>query len=106
VDTNRSLGQQVHDALIKFSQAKSEAMRARRRADRILDVAMLKATGKNAEERKASARQDPVYDEADIKAVEAECAAIVAKSEADGLQCEFDEWRTRCATERAEMNLR
>lgn len=103
---NRTLGEQCHDALVEAARLKADAMRARRRADRTLDIALLKATGKNADERKASARQDPSVEEADITATEAECKAIVAKSHADGLQCVFEEWRTKCATERAEMSLR
>jgi len=104
--SNRTLGERVHDALVTAAERKAEAMRLRRMAERYFDIALLKATGKNADERKANARQDPNYEAADTKATEAECAAIVAKAEADGLQIEFEEWRSKTATERAEMQLR
>jgi hypothetical protein len=103
---NRTLGERVHDALVAAAEKKADAMRQRRKADRVFDVALLKATGKNADERKASARMDPNFDEADKAALDAECAAIVAKAEADGLEVEFEQWRTTQANTRAEMNLR
>lgn len=103
---NRTLGERVHDAMVAAAEAKVEAMRCRRHAERAFDVALLKATGKNADERKASARLDSVFQEKDALALEAECAAIVAKSKADGLEIVFEQWRTESATARAEMNLR
>lgn len=105
-DHNRSLGERVHDAMIKAAEAKVEAMRSRRHAERAFDIALLKATGKNAEERKASARLDSAFQEKDALALEAECAAIIAKSEADGLEIVWETWRTEQSTRRAEMNLR
>lgn len=104
--SNRTLGERCHDALVHAAEKKADALRARRKAERHLDLALLKATGNNADARKASARQDPNYEEADILATEAECAAIVAKAEADGLEIEFEEWRSRQANTRAEMQLR
>lgn len=104
--SNRSLGEQVHDALVKAAEAKVEAMRLRKHADRAFDIALLKATGKNADERKASARLDAVFVDQDNRALEAECAAIVAKSHADGLEIEWETWRSEQANARAEMNLR
>jgi len=104
--SNRTLGERVHDALVKAAEAKVEAMRLRKHADRAFDIALLKATGKNADEKKASARLDSVFIDRDTEALEAECAAIVAKSEADGLQVVFDQWRTEESTKRAEMSLR
>lgn len=103
---NRTIGEQCHDALMSAAEAKTNAMRLRRKADRILDVALLKAEGKNAEERKANARLEPSFDEADLLATEAECAAIVSKARADGLQIEFEWWRSKQATDRAEMTMR
>lgn len=104
--TNRTLGQMVHDALVKAAELKADAMRERRRADRTLDICILRATGKNSDERKASARQMPEFEEADLKAIEAECKFVVAKAEADGLQVEWETWRTEQANQRAEANLR
>lgn len=106
MSTNRTLGERVHDALVYAAELKADAMRERRRAERTLDISLLKATGRNADERKASARQDPRFEEADVKATEAECKAIVAKADADGLQVVFEQWRTEESTKRAEMNLR
>ena len=103
---NRSLGEICHDALVKAAEAKADALRLRKRAERSFDIALLKATGKNADERRASARLDPVAEESENAATEAECRAIVAKAEADGLQIQFEQWRSKQATDRAEMQLR
>ena len=104
--TNLTIGQRCHDALLEAAQAKVAAMTKRRWAERAFDISLLKATGKNSEERKASARMDPVFSERDDAAHEAECAAIVAKANADGLQIQFEQWRTEQATNRAEMQMR
>ena len=104
--SNLPLGEQCHNALVAAAQAKIEAMSKRRWAERAFDLSLLKATGKNADERKASARLDPVFTERDDAAHEAECKAIVAKAEADGLQVRFEQWRSENAMTRAEMNLR
>jgi hypothetical protein len=104
--SNRTIGEQCHDALVEAAKAKAEALRARKKADRTFDIALLKATGANADARKAAARLDPVADAAESEAVEKECAAIVAKAQADGLQILFEAWRSKQATDRAEMTMR
>ena len=104
--SSMTIGEQCHDALVEAAKAKATALRARKMADRTFDIALLKATGANAEARKAAARLDPVADAAETEAIEAECAAIVAKAEADGLQIQFEQWRSKQATDRAEMTMR
>jgi hypothetical protein len=106
MEGNRERGSRLHDALIKAGEAKVDAIQARKKADRILDVCFLRADGKNAEMKKAQARTDPTFLEADKLATDAECAAILAKADADGLQIRFEAWRTEESTKRAEMTLR
>jgi hypothetical protein len=104
--SNRTIGEQCHDALVEAAKAKAEALRARKSADRTFDIALLAATGANADARKAAARLDPLADMAEQNAIEAECTAIVAKAQADGLQILFEAWRSKQATDRAEMTMR
>jgi hypothetical protein len=103
--SNRSLGEQVHDALVRAAEKKAEALRLRKTAERRLDLAFRAAKG-SVEVRKAAARTSEDYTACDLDALEAECAAVVAKAEADGLGVQFEEYRTRAATARAEMTLR
>jgi hypothetical protein len=103
---NRTLGEQLNDAILDSAEARTEALRCRKRADRLLDVEFLRSEGKNADERRAKARTSDSYTRADLEAVEAECEAIKAKAKADGLQILWESWRTEQSTRRAEMNLR
>ena len=104
--SNRTPAERVADALLAAAEAKNDAATKRRRADRILDACLLQQSGGSADERKAKARQDVRYIQADNAALEAEHWANIAKAHADGAEVRFDEWRTREATNRAEMNLR
>ena len=104
--SNRSLGEQVADALLNAAEAKNDAATKRRKADRILDAVLLQQSGGSADERKAKARQDVRYIQADDAALEAEHRANIAKAQADGAEIRFEEWRSMNATQRAEMNLR
>jgi hypothetical protein len=103
---NRTLGEQLNDALLESAEARTEALRCRKRADRLLDVEFLRSEGKNADERRAKARTSDSYTRADLEAVEAECGAIKAKARADGIQILWESWRTEQSTRRAEMSLR
>lgn len=102
----RSLGQLCHDSLVYAARLKTDALRARKLADRILDRILLTTDGKSIPEREARARTHMEYITADDAAIEAESAAIVARAKADGLQVRFEEFRTNAATTRAEMTLR
>lgn len=104
--SNRSLAEQVADALVAAAEAKNDAATKRRKADRILDACLLQQSGGSADERKAKARQDVRYIQADDAALEAEHRANIAKAQADGIECRFEEWRTAQATARAEMQIR
>ena len=105
--SNRTLGEATHDAIEEAGRKKADALRAKKKAERYFDIAFIAVKdAKNADERRAKARLDPNFTKADDDHTEAECAAIVAKAEADAMEVRFDEWRTNRATERAEMNLR
>jgi hypothetical protein len=104
--SNKPVSEQYADAIIEAGKAKVEAMRARKKADRILDACFLAATGKNAEERKAHARQDERFKSADLEAEKAELEEIAARSQANALQVAWESWRTEAANDRAAMNLR
>jgi tRNA pseudouridine-54 N-methylase len=104
--SNRSLGQQVHDALVRAAEKKAAALRARKLAERVYDRILLDTEGKTVGEREAKARTTPKFVAMDDDALTAEEEAIIAKARADGLSVEFEEYRTREATARAEMNLR
>jgi hypothetical protein len=104
--SNRSIGDEVSDALLAAAEAKWDATVARRKADRMFDEILLRQSGGSADERKAKARQHMEYIRADDEALEAEHRANMAKARADGAHIRFEEYRTRAATARAEMNLR
>lgn len=104
--SNLSLGEQVHRALVSAARLKVEGMKARKIADRSFDRILLDQEGKNIAEREAKARIHAAYLSLDDAAIEAESKAIVAKAHADGLQIEFEQWRTQQSTARAEMQLR
>lgn len=104
--SNRTLGERCHEAIVEAAKRKTEALRLRKLAERTYDRVFLSSEGKNIAEREAKARVHVSYLSADDAALEAESEAIVAKAEADGMQVRFEEWRSRQATDRAEMQLR
>lgn len=103
--SNRSLGERCADALMEAGAAKAEAHTLRKKADRIADLCLLKATGKNADERRATARNMQEYVVADDAATKAEARAIVAKAAADAESIQFEEWRTNEATRRQDSKF-
>lgn len=104
-DSNRTLGEQWADALLNAAQAKGEAMRARKLAERVQDRIFLAEQG-SIELRKAKARTHERYISADDAAIDAEHTALLAKASADAAEALFAEWQSRNATARAEMQLR
>ena len=102
---NRTPGQQVHDALISAAEAKNDALVAESKAKRVYAQVYLAASG-SVEERKQKAADSWTYAEYEDKRIDMETKHNIAKAEADGLQCRFNEWQTRESTRRAEMNLR
>lgn len=103
--SNRSLAERVNDALLEAAQAKAEALRSDRLAARVLDRLFLSEQG-TVDARKAAARTHPTYTKMEDEATEAESRAIIAKAAADGLMVQFEAWRSKQATDRAEMTLR
>lgn len=98
--SNRTLGERVHDALVKAAEKKTEALRARKLADRTYDRILLETEGKNIPEREARVRVNMRFINAEDEALTAESEAIVAKAEADGLDIEFKEWQSKNSNER------
>lgn len=103
---NRSLGERCHDALLVVAQKKSDALRAKKLAERKYDQVLLMETEGTIAEKQARARQHPAVMKAEDQHIESESALNMAKAKADGLQIEFEEWRSRQANSRAEMQLR
>lgn len=104
--SNRSLAERVHEALIEAAAAKNEAFRLERKYKRTLKAHIVISDGKSFGERETKASVNPTVQEAEDAWIAAELIANTAKAEADGLQVRFEEYRTREATARAEMNLR
>ena len=104
--TNRSLGERCHEAMLAHAKAQSEAMRAERLRKRKFAELFLRMTEGSVAQREAMARTSPAYVEAENLWVQAESAANLAKAEADGMRIRFEEYRTREATTRAEMQMR
>lgn len=102
---NRTPGQQVHDALVRAAEAKNAAMIAERKAKRVYAQVYLAASG-SVEERKQKAAVSDTYGGYEDAYIDMETAYNIARAEADGLQCRFNEWQTRESTRRAEMTLR
>ena len=101
---NRTPGHQVHDALVECALQKNEALKAEKLAKRVYSAVYLQTDG-NVDERKAKALTNSKYEEFDDVHTDAESKYNLARAEADGMQCRFEEWRTRSATRRAEMGL-
>lgn len=106
-ESNRSAAEQAHDAILEAARAKTEALRARKLAERVYDRILLSVTdAKNVAEREAKTRTHERFIVAEDAALEAESAAILAKAAADGTNILFEAWRSRQATDRAEMTMR
>lgn len=103
---NRSLGERCADALEEYARAKSDAERLSKLAKRVLAQCFIHAEGKNAAERDAQARVNPKYIAIEDDLIRAETDANMARAKADGLQLQFEEYRTRESTRRAEMQLK
>lgn len=101
-----TIGEQAADAIEKAAQAKTEALLARKRADRVFDRLLLEESGGSADQRRARASVKAAYIAIDDAALEAESNAIIMKAKADAWMIRFEAWRTEAATSRAEMNLR
>jgi len=105
--SNRTPGENAADAIMESARAKTEALRARKLAERVYDRVLLSITdAKNVAEREARARVHEKFIAADDAAETAEDAAILAKAAADAAEVLFAEWQSRNATARAEMQLR
>lgn len=104
--SNVTLGMRVHDALVQSAQARNEAFRLERKYKRTLKAHIVIAEGKSFDAREVMASQRPAVLEAEDAWIAAELMANTAKAWADGLHIQFEEWRTRQATNRAEMQLR
>lgn len=105
-ESNRTIAEQANDAMLESAQAKTEALRARKLAERVYDRIFLDTQGKNIAEREARARVHDKFIAAEDAALDAEERAILAKAAADGLMVQFEAWRSKQATDRAEMQLR
>lgn len=104
--SNKTLGEQCHDALLAAAEKKNAALTTERMSKRIFAECFIRADGKNIEERKAVAGMSEAYSNAEDRRIEAESAHNLAKAESDGLQIRFSEWQTMESTRRAEMTLR
>lgn len=105
--SNRTPGENAADAIMESARAKTEALRARKLAERIYDRVFLAiGDAKNIAEREARTRTHERYIAADDAAETAEDGAIKAKAAADAAEILFAEWQSRNATARAEMQLR
>lgn len=104
--SNRSLGEQCHDALLKAAETGSEAKRLKKLSERVLAQLTLAQDGKSHAEREVKARCDMRYIAAEDASITAETDANKARAEADGLHVRFSEWQTLESTRRAEMHLR
>lgn len=103
--SNTSLAEQYQEALMLCVSQENEALRLDKLRKRILSELVIRiggAIGKAEHE----ARADHRYREAEDNWVRAQSDANLARAKVDGLRLRFEEWRTRAATERAEMNLR
>ncbi len=65
----------------------------------------LSKTG-SIEQRKAEAEASQPFIDAENKWLDAETAYNLARAHADAAELEFEAWRTKESTKRAEMNLR
>lgn len=105
--TNRTLGERIAEALQAAAERKAAAFRAERLYKRVFAQVLLMTTdAKNVAEREARTATSPAVIEAEDRWISAQTLWNIAQAEADGLQVQFEEWRTREATNRAEMNLR
>jgi hypothetical protein len=103
---NRSLGERVHDALVEAAQLKNEAFKLERRYKRTLKAHIIVAEGKSFGKRETRASVQGVVTEAEDAWIAAQLLANTAIAEADGLQIQWESWRTNQANDRAAMNLR
>ncbi len=103
--TNRSLGEQVHDALVECGKHKADAFEFERLYKLKRKYVYLGVKGTVAEREAQAATQDEV-EAAELKWIDAEKKHILARATSDGLDKIFEEWRTKSANTRAEMTLR
>lgn len=88
------------------ARVRAEGMDLRRKRTRAVLFVKYKGAGHAAGASEQMAEADPVYELAcaDWEAAAMEAATLRAQAEAKRLR--FEAWRTRKATERAQMNLR
>lgn len=103
--TNRTVGEQCHDALIETGAAKGAAFRAERLYKRTRDTAYLMQSG-TVPEREAKARTLGVVVSHEDAWIQAEVNYNVTRAKSDALEVLFEEYRSRQATSRAEMQLK
>ncbi len=103
--SNRTLGEQCHDALVKTGEAKAAAFEFERLYKLKRKYMFLGADGPVVE-REAKAATGTEVVEAERKWIDAEKRHILARAESDGLDKVFEEMRTMEATKRSEMGLR
>ena len=102
--SNRSLGEQCHDAMVEMGKAKAAAFRFERMYKRKRAQVYLMSSGTVAE-RDALARTHKDVTEVEAQWIEAETSHNMKRAEADGLRLRFEEWRTLQSTKRAEMQM-
>ncbi len=105
-DAEASIGAACHVAMLKAADAKSKAFAAERLYKRKRDQVLLHVHGKTVSEKEAKARIHEEVVRAEDEWIAANTTFNIRQAEADGLRLRFEEWRTRNATTRAEMNLR
>ncbi len=105
---NQTLGQQVHTAKLDAADKKSAAERSQGMTKRKLSHMAIhyKNQGMSGAMAMEAARNDTSYHAEEDKMYAAMKLANLARAEAEGLECKFEEWRTESSTRRAEMNLR
>ncbi len=97
-------GTKYEAALMEAAETKSEAIRLERLAKRFYAACYLSASGTIAE-REAKARTNPEFEKAEEAWITAEHQANIAAAKAEALKVQFEVWRTKEATRRAEMSL-
>ncbi len=101
--SNRTLGEQCHDAMLGLAALKNEVERLTALLERKLDQHYIAAEG-TVEERKTKARLATATDKDALTAARTE--ANMARADVDGLEIRFKEWQGINSNARAEMNLR
>ena len=105
---NKTIGERCHDAKLDAADKKSAAEKSQGMTKRKLSHLAIhyKSQGLSGAMAMEAARNDTAYHEEEDKMFDAMKLANLARAEAEGLECLFEQWRTESSTRRAEMNLR